>query len=156
MRPLNKIGFLNSHDQQGFTLIEALIAMAIFSIGILAVFSMQLTAITTNTNARNSTAVLTIAKDRVEDLIDLPYDHADLAGSAAPGVVHTPNTAADFIDNDEDGQIDEAGETGPISVAWMVIDDQPLPGAKSVRVTASKIESGRPKTVTLDFIKANL
>jgi hypothetical protein len=117
---------------------------------------MQISAITANTKARHSTTVLTVAKDRVEDLIDLPYNHADLIGSPAPGSVHAPNAAADFIDNDENGQIDEAGETGQISITWTVIDDQPLPGTKTVRVNAIRTVSGRQRTVALDFIKANI
>ena len=147
---------IKSSYQHGFTLIEVLIATAIFSIGILAVFSMQLSAVKSNTNARHSTTVLTIAKDRVEDLIDLPYDHADLTGAAAPGIVHAPDAGADVIDNDEDGQIDEAGEAGQISITWTVIDDQPLLGTKSVRVTAVRSVSSRQRTAALDFIKANM
>jgi len=156
MWPQEKIGIINSNRQQGFSLIEALIAMAIFSIGILAVFTMQISAITSNANARHSTTVLTIAKDRVEDLMDLPYEHADLTGSAAPGIVHAPNASEDLVDNDEDGQIDEAGEAGQISVTWTIIDDQPLPGAKSVRVTAVRSVSGRQRTAALDFIVADM
>ena len=143
-------------NHQGFTLIEVLMAMAIFSIGILAVFSMQISAITSNSRARNSTTVLTIAKDRVEELIELPYDHADLAGAPAPGSLHAPTAGADLIDNDEDGQIDEAGEGGQISITWTVIEDQPLPGAKSVSVTAVRSVSGRQRAATLDFIKADM
>ena len=156
MRPEQTYEIKKSQYQHGFTLIEVLIAIAIFSIGILAVYSMQISAITSNTNARHSMTVLTIAKDRVEELIDLPYDHADLLGSPAPGIDHTPNASTDSIDNDEDGQIDEAGEAGQISITWTVIDDQPLPGTKSVRVTAVRSVAGRQKTAALVFLKANM
>ena len=63
---------------QGFTLIEVLIAMSIFAIGILAVGSMQVSAINKYAGARNSTTVVTVAKDRVEELNGLAFDDADL------------------------------------------------------------------------------
>lgn len=141
---------------RGFTLLEVLIAMAIFAIGILAVGSMQISAINKNAGARNYTTVVTLAKDRAEELIGLPYDHADLAGSADPGTVHTPVADADGIDNDEDGRIDEAGETGQVSVTWNVIDDQPLPGTKSIRVTVTRTVGANQKRASLDLIKANM
>ena len=141
---------------QGFTLIEILIAMAIFAIGILAVGSMQISAINTNARARNSMTVVTMAKDRAEELTALAYDHADLVGSADPGTPHTPAASADGIDNDEDGQIDEAGETGQVSIRWNVIDDQPLSGTKSIRVTVVRTVGTKQRRATLDLIKANM
>jgi len=146
---------IGSRCNQGFTLIDILIALAIFAIGFLAVGKMQITAINTNANARNSTAVITIAKDRAEKLMALSFDDANLVGSAAPGIDYTPAADVDLIDNDEDGQIDEAGETGHITISWTVIDDQPLPGTKSVRVTAIRTARGQ-RRASFDFIKANM
>ena len=60
-------------DNKGFTLIEVLVAMAIFSIGILAVGSMQLSATRGSSSARLSTEVATIAQARAETLILAPY-----------------------------------------------------------------------------------
>lgn len=144
-----------SRCNPGFTIMEVMIALAIFAVGFLAVGSMQITAINTNANTRNSTTVITIAKDRAEELMALPFDDADLVGSAAPGIDYSPAADADLIDNDEDGQIDEAGETGPITISWTVIDDQPLPGTKSVRVTAIRTARGQ-RRASFDFIKANM
>ncbi len=146
---------IDSRCNQGFTLIEIMVALAIFAIGFLAVSKMQITAINTNANARSSTTVITIAKDRAEELMALPYDDADLLGSAAPGANHAPAADVDLIDNDEDGQIDEAGETGHITISWTVIDDQPLPETKSVRVTAIRTARGQ-RSASFDFIKANM
>lgn len=146
---------IDSHCNQGFTVIEILIALAIFAIGFLALSSMQITAINTNASTRYSTTVINIAKDRAEELMALPYNDANLVGSAAPGTTYAPAADADLIDNNEDGQIDEAGEAGHITITWTVIDDQPRPGTKSVRVTA--IRTGRnQRRASFDFIKANM
>lgn len=155
MAPNKFLKSIDSRCNQGFTLIEVLIALAIFAVGFLALSSMQITAINTNANSRNSTTVINIAKDRAEELMALPYTDADLVGSAAPGTNYAPAADADLIDNDEDGQIDEAGETGHITITWTVIDDQPRPGAKSVRVTA--IRTGRSqRRASFDFVKADM
>ncbi len=146
---------IDSRCNQGFTLIEILIALAIFAVGFLALSSMQITAINTNANARSSTTVINIAKDRAEELMALPYGDADLVGSVAPGTNHLPAADADLIDNNEDGQVDEAGETGHITISWTVINDQPRLGTKSVQVTAIRKARGQ-RRASFDFIKANM
>ena len=143
---------------RGYTLMEVLIAIAIFSIGFLAVGSMQIMAMRTGVNSRNQTTVLSIAKDRAEELEALPYTHADLAGSAAPGTTHAPAADIDGIDNDENGIVDdEAAGTGHVTITWNVIDDQPIPGTKSIRVMVNRtVGAGSQRNATLDFIKANM
>jgi type IV pilus assembly protein PilV len=143
---------------RGYTLMEVLIAIAIFSIGFLAVGSMQIMAMRTGVNSRNQTTVLSIAKDRAEELEALPYTHADLAGSAAPGTTHAPAADIDGIDNDENGIVDdEAPGSGQITITWNVIDDQPIAGTKSIRVTVTRTKvAGSQRNAILDFIKANM
>ncbi len=141
---------------QGFTLIEILIAMAIFAIGILAVGSMQISAINTNASSRNSTTVVTMAKDRVEELTALRYDDDLLRVGNHPDDYGDFTQADDGIDNDEDGQIDEAGEAGQVSITWSVIDDAPLADTKSIRVTVVRTVGTNQRRASLDFIKANM
>ena len=68
----------------GFTLIEVLIAMAIFAIGILAVTSMQIRSINQNASARIQTEATTLAVDWMEQLLSLPYEDAWLDEAASP------------------------------------------------------------------------
>jgi len=145
---------------QGFTLIEVLIAMSIFAIGILAVGSMQVSAINKYAGARNSTTVVNLAKDRVEELNGLAYDDDLLRVGNHPADYADFTQATDFIDNDENGQIDEAGETGHISIIWNVTETD-LAGdgindSKIVTVTVTRAAGGRPRRASLDFIKANM
>ena len=141
----------------GYTLIEVLIAMAIFAIGILAIFSMQITSTGSNALARGLTENYTAAMDKVEELLALPYDDADLDPDAGANP-HVLATDADGIDNDGDGAIDEAGETGYITLSWQVwentIHDQSI---KSVRVTVSStVNGGDDRDINIDFYKANM
>lgn len=74
--------FKSSYKERGFTLIEVLIAMAIFSIGILGVGTMQLRSTGGNTNARIGTEASVWAQDRVETLMLLPFTDAAFATGA--------------------------------------------------------------------------
>ena len=66
-------------QQAGFTLIETIMAMAIFTIGILGLFGMQSAAIKENRGANNITTGATLASDRVEELIALNYDNEQIS-----------------------------------------------------------------------------
>lgn len=60
--------------EAGFTLIEAMIAMAIFAIGILALYAMQLAATKENITANRISTGSTWAVDRIEQLLALSYE----------------------------------------------------------------------------------
>ena len=66
-------------ENKGFTIVEVMIALAIFSIGYLAYSGLQIAATKANTKARWLTLAVTCATDKIEQLLDLPYTHADLA-----------------------------------------------------------------------------
>ena len=61
-------------NQDGFTIIEGVMAIAIFAIGILAVGYMHLSAIKTNGSARMVADAYTLASEKIEDFMTLPYD----------------------------------------------------------------------------------
>jgi len=67
-----------SDSLKGFTLVEILIAMAIFSIGFLAIATMQIHSINGNSSSRRITEGTMLAETQLERLMELPYDHNDL------------------------------------------------------------------------------
>ena len=69
---------------KGFTLIETLIALAIFSIGILAVAYLQVSASLQSRNSSEITEASAIASNRMEELILRPFDHNDLDPALNP------------------------------------------------------------------------
>ena len=115
--------------QRGFTLIEVLIAMAIFSLGMLAVGTLQITSTNSNASARIHTEEYTWVVDRIERLTGLDYDHADL-------------TAGDHSD-----------VRGSYNITWTVVDETPVAGAKRIAVTADGSHS-RARPITINVIKA--
>jgi type IV pilus assembly protein PilV len=87
-------------DKKGFTLIEVVIAMAILSIGILAVTAMQIEAIRGNADASVRSQANAVALSVLEELKRLPFDDANLtaganlnAGMAIAGGTPTPASA---------------------------------------------------------------
>ena len=97
-------------DNRGFTFIEVLFVLAIFSIGVLAVAIMQISSINTNASARMSGEATAMAANQVEALMALPYDHPDLDPAANPHEViqgaYTINWNVAESDVDSDGAND--------------------------------------------------
>jgi type IV pilus assembly protein PilV len=146
---------MQSVAETGFSLIEVMVALTVFSIGLLAIFSMQFSAIKTNASARGVTENITVAADKAEQLMALSYDHADLTAGS-----HQVGQDVDGIDNNLNGDVDEVGETGYLQVDWQVQDDclgADFNGHKCVQVhVRSTVNGGRVREIRLDFIKANM
>ncbi|MRR52744.1 MAG: prepilin-type N-terminal cleavage/methylation domain-containing protein [Rhodocyclaceae bacterium] len=123
---------------EGFSLIEVLVAMAIFSIGILAVYSMQIHSIRGNTSARGITENITLASAKVEELLAQAYDHADLDVGLHQATV----------------------PGGYQSLQWQVSEDclgGDFQGHKCVQVRVTSVASGlRQKDIRIDFVKSNI
>ena len=144
-------------NNNGFTLIEVLIAIAIFSIGILAVGAMQVSSVRGNAIARGVTEKVYLAGDRMEKLLVLPYTDALLAAGEHSEGMGSFTRETDGIDNDNNGQIDETGETGFISISWNITDDVPLTETKTIEVTVTRTTAfGSERQLTLTSIMADL
>jgi len=122
----------------GFTMVEVLIALVVFSIGILAVFAMQISAINQNAAARMQSEATGVAVHTMERLIVAPYDHEDLSEDAA--------------DNPHQQLI------GPYRVEWRVttpaIGDPVYDGipVKMIDLTVDS-DNRNARPVSLSFIK---
>lgn len=131
MRKLKKEG--------GFTLIEVLVALSIFAVGLLAVAAMQTSAIKVNSIAGKLTNLSTMGMDKIEELSALPYNDPWL------------ETAGNPPGNDSAGNTHQE-VSGDYTIFWTVIDDNPLTSTKNITVTVT----GRGKTTTIGFLKPNV
>ena len=100
-----KININNVKSQKseyGFTILEVLIAMAIFAIGILGVASMQTSAITENGNVRKYSEASAFAQEQIELLISTSFNSLPASpGTPASINGYTVNTLYSLdIDND--------------------------------------------------------
>lgn len=116
--------------EDGFTLIEVLIAIAILSIGMLAIASMQTGATRGTTTAYINTELSAVATDQMEQLTSLPYDDADLSQG----------------DHSVVGLKD-----GQFNASWTVADDDVVTNTKTVTLTVTDEFRGRQE-LTLQHI----
>jgi type IV pilus assembly protein PilV len=136
-------------EESGFTLVEVMMAIAIFSIGILAVWALQHISTKSNTTARNLTIATVCASDQLERLIELPYLDANLTAGT-----HTPAQTADRIDNNFDGSVDEPGENGHLRVSWVVTDNTPILRCKEITVTVTWNNQLRQRSLSMTSYQA--
>jgi len=116
-------------DERGFSLIEVMIALAIFSIGILGVASMQILSVNYNSHARRTTEGTSWGVERMERLMTLPYDDADL-----DPVNNNPHTDTRGIYN----------------ITWNVTDNT---DNKIINMTVSWTVRGVTKNILFNYVK---
>jgi type IV pilus assembly protein PilV len=124
--------------QEGFTLIEVLISMAVLSFGMLAVASMQTVAIRVNSFSNRLTEGTTLVQDKIEELMGLPFNDPNLSDptpGAGPCQAYT----------------DPPSSHG-YTVGWCV-DLNAAGTSKTVNVTASWRNLGQLKSFSLSFVR---
>ena len=67
--------------EQGFTLIEVLIAIVILTVGLLAVGTMQISAIRGNFMSGNTSIALSLAGEKMEELLNKDFNDVELTDS---------------------------------------------------------------------------
>ena len=80
----------------GFTLIEVLVAIGILVFGLLAVGTMQMTAIRGNYFSGNTSAALTLASERMEDLLNRNWNDPVFTDNPANNTNLSSITTVDF------------------------------------------------------------
>ncbi|MBU1056271.1 MAG: prepilin-type N-terminal cleavage/methylation domain-containing protein [Proteobacteria bacterium] len=118
-------------DNNGYTMIEVLIALAIFSIGILGLAKMQIASTNLNSYSRMATEATTMGGDEMERLMILSYGDYDLNPAF--------NSEHSYTNNNR-------------TVTWTVTDN---PDHKSINmiITYTIAISGTTKTIRLNYIK---
>ncbi len=129
------VGSIPSEGSKGFTLVEVLISLAIFSVGVLAVASMQSWS-ARNTSSGNIMTVATyLARAQMETLKSVP-DVTTLTNGASPN-----------------NPIDADGNPGGIFTrTWAVAPVTGLTGCRQINVTVGWTRYGRSRSVVLSSI----
>jgi Tfp pilus assembly protein PilV len=107
-----------------------IVAISILAFGLLAVASMQATAIRGNSFAGGVTGGMSWAVDQAEKLMALPYDDANL----------------------DEG--DHSTTEGRYSIDWTVTDDTPTTDSKTINVIVTWTHQGVQKNVSIQHIIA--
>lgn len=144
------------NDQEGFTLIEVLIAVVIMAIGILSVISMQLTAIKGNLTAGNISVASGWAADQIEKIFAKPYNDDDLRDDESISNASNNPDGATGLDDATPGTADgmTTSPNGLATIYWNVADDLIMPNTKTIRIIVQRKDFGVTKTVTMNYLKA--
>jgi len=130
---------------RGFTLLEVIIALAIFSVGIMAVASLQVSSTNGDTRARLATEAATAAHDQAEKLLSMNYD--------------PDSPTVEFFDTLQSGYqnfpTDRETTVGIYTVDWIVeqLADPEITRAVRITVRAEWEYFGANKSYELEFVK---
>ena len=130
-------------DKKGFTLLETLIALSIFSLGIMGVAGLQVISMFNDDMAHKTTCLSVAAAESLEYIMAIPYDDTllkDLDGGYFPS-------------NPDHGpyQIDVPQST----IEWEVDDEFPTPNTKRIRITVRLTgHNGRSQSIAYDYIRS--
>jgi len=126
--------------EKGLSLIEVLVAMVVLSLGLLGLERVHIAAIQANSIASRLTQATTLAQDRAEQLMALPYNDAALADTTAPGTFTTytdPNPPQGY------------------TITWKV--DEPSAGIKTINIDVTwKNKASQLKTFSLSVQKPSI
>ena len=109
MRRLTKSG---PRDQRGFSMIEALVALVVFGVGMLTLLQLAPRATHSGTQGRRISEAMSLAQDKVEELRAMPGESGELS-------------AGTHVD---------AADLGGFSRRWLVTDDTPISGMRKVEI----------------------
>ena len=140
-------------SNSGFTIIEVLIALAIFSIGLLAMSALQSSSLLATGNIGAQTEAWTVLEDQVERLKAMPFyannNSIDdtLGGYSGSGTID--ELTEEMPDLIADANLIPAGSThsrlylnGRYTVQWQVVNDQPIPPVVVPPPTATSPQLG--------------
>lgn len=156
----------------GFTLIEVMITVGILSIGLLALASMQITAIKDNSFSSNLTEASALAQQKMEELMNLQYNDDDLADTDGDGTNQDLNDNGvdddNYIDNNDPDKskhdfglwhdntvatADHNENQGDYNLFWNVAVDEPFTNTKTIRIIVTW--NGQARRIHFDFIKSS-
>jgi type IV pilus modification protein PilV len=125
--------------QEGFTLIEVLIAVVILTVGLLAVGTMQISAIRGNFMSGNTSIALSLASEKMEDLLNRRWDTTtdpDLIDTMTGNNGNLVTTVAGQTDHEENvSENGIVGAGGFYRRIWNIADTaSPMPTMKEVSV----------------------
>ncbi len=147
-------------SSKGFTLLEVLMGVTVFMIGMLGVTALNISALKSNTFAGNMSEATFLGSSRLEALMGMDYDDLDAGADGIGGSqAGTQDDDDDGLDDDDpedtdapavdgipnfgldnnttataDGFDEDIGKNSIYSVYWNIAEDEPMADAKTIKV----------------------
>ena len=141
----------NVSSNAGFTLLEVIVALTIFAVGMLGIAGVQLNAFDFNSNSNARTVAATLAQGAMERILSTDSSNANFKSTSVD------KSCADDVcyldpDNHTATTLDISG-SGTYSATWSVTPNTPVTDIATISVT---VTGSAGKTVTLTNYKRTL
>ncbi len=146
-------------NQDGYTLLEVLLAISIFMIGILAIGSMQAAALKGNSNAEGITQAVELAQYQIETLMSVEYDPAAPVDDLDPAENgnRIPAGAGPYTTLGQGaGPYQFTGDNNTYTLDWTVTTHPNIADAITIRVTVSWRDYGVNKQIVYDILRTEM
>lgn len=127
--------------ERGFTLLEVVIALAIFSVGIMAVASLQVSSTNGDLRARLATEAAVLTHDIAERLLTIDYDPDPTM------------TVQEFDTTDNTFPTDREETVGRYTYDWIVEPHTDIANALRITIQTRWRYYGVPKLYELEIVK---
>jgi Tfp pilus assembly protein PilV len=128
LRRLIRPIIIKGGSEEGFSILENIISMAIFSVGILSISMLFTQTMTFTHNSEKMTVATNLAKGKLEELRNTPYANI------------VDGTDSEIIDNVE------------YDLEWAVTGNAPLNGVKKVVMEVSWVDLRKNHTIEISTL----
>ena len=128
LRRLIRLIRIKGGSEDGFSILENIISMAIFSVGILSISMLFTQTMTFTHNSEKMTVATNLAKGKLEELRNTPY--SNIVGG----------TDSEIIDNVQ------------YDLEWTVASNTPLNGVKKVVMEVSWVDLRKGHTIEISTL----
>ena len=129
-------------NKDGFTLIEVMVALVILMVAMLAVGSMQITAVRGNAFGKEMQTAVVVGREVLERVMSSPYDSV-VAGNV---------TGLPAFDVEEEVNPDPSNPGFQYTRTWNVNNNTPFVDAATVSTTVTWNDSSGEHSITLNTI----
>lgn len=126
--PINLMRIRKSGSEDGFSILENMISMAIFSVGILSISMLFTQTMTFTHNSEKMTVATNLAKGELEELRNTPYANI------------VSGTDSEVVDNT------------PFDIKWTVTNDSPVKGVRKVVMEVSWVDLRDDHTIKIETL----
>lgn len=128
-------------SQEGFSLVELLVALTIFAVGLLGIAGLQMKAINFNNGSNTRTALASVGQGILEEILAFDSDDPRLAAAG---------TAVWDLDTGSAATTLALPGSGTYSATWTVAVNDPQPNISRITVT---VQSSTGNSISLTSFK---